>query len=67
MVVKVEINKFGEKLDLGEVGTNLVNNVVPKLEEFGESSRRNTHFIRPRYVPARRTTNFPSSSSQGKL
>jgi len=27
-------------------------------KEFDESSRRNTHFIRPRYVPVECTTNF---------
>ena len=46
-----EINEIGEELDLGEIETNLVNN-VPKPEEFGEPSRQNTHFLRPRYVPA---------------
>ena len=33
-------------------------NIVPKPKEFGEHSRRNTHFIIPKYVPAKRTTNF---------
>jgi len=41
-----------------EIETNLVNNVVPKPEEWGESSRRNSQFLRPRYVSAKRTTNF---------
>ena len=58
MVVKNEINEIGEKIDLHETETNLVNNVIPKPEEFGEPSRRNTHFLRPRYVPAGRTNNF---------
>jgi len=48
-----ENNKVGEEIDL-----ILVNNVVPKPEEWGESSRGNTRFLRPRYVSARRTTNF---------
>ena len=51
MVVENEINEIREELDLSEIEINLVNNVVPKAEEFGKSSRRNTHFIRPRYVP----------------
>ena len=28
----------------------LVNNVFPKLEQFDESSRRNTHFLRSMYI-----------------
>ena len=52
MVVEDEINEIGEELDLGEIEINLVNN-VPKPEEFSEPSRRNTHFIRPRYAPTR--------------
>jgi len=47
-------NEVGEEIDL-----NLVNNVVPKPEEWDESSRGNTRFLRPRYVSAGRTTNFP--------
>ena len=53
-----EINEIGEKIDLYERETNLVKNVVHKPEEFGEPSRRNTHFLRPRFVPAGRTNNF---------
>jgi len=52
------INEIGEKIDLYETETNLVKNVVPKPEECGEPSRRNTHFLRPGYVPAGRTNNF---------
>ena len=52
MVAKNEINKIEEEIDLHEIETNLVNNFVPKPEEFREPSRRNTHFLRPRYVPA---------------
>jgi len=37
-----ENNKVGEELE-----TNLVNNVVSKLDEWGESSRRNSQFLRP--------------------
>jgi len=53
-----EINEIGEEIDLYKIETNLVKNVVPKPEEFGEPSRKNTHFLRPRYVHARRTNNF---------
>jgi len=53
-----EINEIGEEIELYETETNLVNNVVPKPEEFGEPSRRNTHFLRPRYVPVGRAINF---------
>ena len=56
MVTENEINKIGEEIDLYETDTNLVNNVVPKLEEFDELS--NTHFLRSRYVRAERTSNF---------
>ena len=58
MAVGDEINEIRDELDLGEIDTNLINNVVPKPEGFGEPSRRNTHFIRPQYVPAKRTTKF---------
>jgi len=58
MTVEDEINEIGKKLDLEEIETNLVNNVIPKREEFGEPFRRNTHFIRTRYVPVGCTTNF---------
>jgi len=58
MTVEDEINKIGEELDLGETETNLINNVVPKPEEFDEPSRRNTHFLKPGYVPAGCTTSF---------
>jgi len=53
-----EINEIGEEIDLYETETNLVKNVVHKPEEFGEPSRRNTHFLSPKYVPAGRTSNF---------
>jgi len=63
MAVEDEINEIREEIDVeelevGEIEINLVNNVVPKAEEFGEPSRRNTHFISPRDVPVGRTTNF---------
>ena len=45
MAVEEEINENEEELNLGEIQTNLVKNVIPKLEGFGEPSRRNTHFI----------------------
>jgi len=47
----------GEELHLGEIEVNLDNNVVPKPKEFGELFRRNTHFIRPRYILVGHTTN----------
>jgi len=58
MTVKGEINEIGEEIDLCEIETNLVNNIVPKPEEFNEPSRKNTRFLRPRYVPPERTSNF---------
>jgi len=59
MTNKNEINEIGEEIDLYEPATNLVKNIVTKLEEFGEPSIRNTQkFLRPRYVPAGRTNNF---------
>ena len=53
-----EINEIGKEIDLYKTETNLVKKVIPKPEEFGEPYRRNTHFSRPRYVPAGRTNNF---------
>ena len=35
MAVEDEIEEIGEKLDLGEIETDLINNVVPKPEKFG--------------------------------
>ena len=49
-------NDVGEKLNIDEI--NLVNNIVPKPKEWGESSRWNTQFLRARYVSAGRTSNF---------
>ena len=64
--IQKKLNKKFEKEPLEEennevekeIETNLFNNVVPKPEEWGESSRRNSQFLRPRYVSAGRTTNF---------
>ena len=56
MIEENESNEIGEEID--ETETNLVNDVVPKPEEFGEPSKRNAHFLKPRYVPAGRTNNF---------
>ena len=53
-----KIIEIGEEININEIETNLVDNVGPKLDEFGEPSRRKTYFMRPRYIPGRRTTNF---------
>ena len=58
MAAEDEINEIEEEIDLYETETNHTNNVDPKFEEFDEPSRRNTHFLRPRYAPAGPTTNF---------
>ena len=58
MTIEDEINEIREELDLDEIETNMVNNVIHKPQEFGEPSRRNTHFIRLTYVPTGHTTNF---------
>jgi len=57
-LLEEENNEVGEELNIDEIEFNLVSNVVPKLEEWGESSRRNTKFLRPRNVSTGRTTNF---------
>jgi len=57
MIDDDEINKI-EELNIDEIESNLVNNVTPKPKEFDESSRRITHFMRPRYILVGRTTNF---------
>ena len=62
MVVDGEINKIGEEINIDEIECILVNNVILKHDEFGESSRRKTYFISPAYVLAGCT----SSSLQGK-
>ena len=43
MVVGEENNEIEEELNIDKIESNLVNNVIVKYEEFGESSRRNTH------------------------
>ena len=58
MIFNHEMNEIGEALNIGEIKSNLVNNVVSKPEEISESSRRNTHFMRPEYALVGRTTNF---------
>ena len=58
MTVENEINQIVEEIDLYETETNPIKNVVHKPEKFDEPSRKNNHFLRPRYVPARRTNNF---------
>ena len=58
MIAKNEINEIGEEIHLYEMETNVVNNVVPKPEEFGEPSRRSTNFLRSRYILAGRISNF---------
>jgi len=67
MAVEDKINEIGEELNLGKIDINLVNNVAPKPEEFGEPSRRNIYFIRSRYIQVGRITNFSLGLSQGKL
>ena len=66
MTAENEINEIGEEIDLYETETNLVNNVVPNPEEFSEPSRRNTHFLRPRYVSAGCINNFSFGFIQEK-
>jgi len=46
MVADNKNNEIGEELNIDEIEFNLVNNVIPKPEEFGEYSKRNTHFMR---------------------
>ena len=52
MVVEDEINEIREELNLSDIQTNLVNNIVLKPKEFCEPSRRNTHFMRAIYILA---------------
>ena len=51
-MAKSEINEIGEELNVDEFKFILVNNTISKLEKFGESTRGNIHFMRPRYVLA---------------
>ena len=44
--VEDEINEIGEELNLGEIETNLVNNVILKPEEFDEPSRKKYSFYK---------------------
>ena len=58
LVVESEINEISEELNIDEFESNLINHVIPTPNKLGESSGRNTHFMRPMYVPARQTTKF---------
>ena len=58
MLTDEENNEMGEELNVDGIKSNLINNFVPKPEEFDESSRRNNHFMRRRYVLVGRTTIF---------
>ena len=42
--------KISKELNINEVEFNLVNNVIPKPKECGESSRRETQLMGPRYT-----------------
>ena len=53
-----ENNKIREKRNIEGIESNLVKNVIPKLEEFCEPSGKNTHFMRQKYVLIGRITNF---------
>ena len=53
-----ENKEVGEELNMDEIEYNLLNNIVPRPEEWGKSSRRNTQFLRARYDLAGRTINF---------
>ena len=59
MVFNDKINKTGEKLNVDKIESNPVNNIILKPEEFCEPSR-DTHFMRPRYIPVGHTTSFSS-------
>ena len=50
IVAKSEIYEIGEKLIIDEFESNLVNNVIRKPYQFGESSRSTTYFIGPEYA-----------------
>ena len=52
------MNEIRREFNINEFDSNLVNNIISKHEEFDESSKRNVHFIRPRYVVAEITTEF---------
>jgi len=58
VVVEREINKISEEFNIDEIESHLINNVISKPKEFSESFRRNTYFMKSRYVLAGQTTNF---------
>ena len=41
------MNQIQQKLSIDEFESNLGNNVISKSEEFNESSRRDSRFMRP--------------------
>ena len=56
-IARGEINEIEDELNIDEIEANLFDNFIPKYNEFGESSRIDTYFMRPIYGP-RCTTNF---------
>jgi len=51
LVAESENNKIDEECNINKLDSNLVNNPIPNSREHGESSRRNTKFMRPKYIP----------------
>ena len=50
MVSESETYEIGKELNDENFESSLVNIVIPKPKEFVELSKRNTNFLRPRYV-----------------
>ena len=59
MVLYDEINEIEEELNVDEFDFNSINNVVPKLEEFGEPGRRNAHLWDPNMFKRDKQPIFP--------
>jgi len=48
ILIDSEINGIGEELNISEFESKLVDTIIANPEDFSESSRRNTRFMRPR-------------------
>ena len=58
MASKNEINEIGVEVNVDKFDSYLVNNSIPKHDGLGETSRRNAHFMKPKYILASEAINF---------
>ena len=65
-MVETEINEIDEEHNFDEIESNPLNNVILKPKELGESSSRNTNFMRLGIFQQGVQLTFPLGSSHEK-